>query len=104
MFDGLDYEVMPRRTAEIAVQKAPRKPSAMDWFKAIGPRVVEAITPFQCGAPWTAFADDIQLRRLARLQARIERKERALSELKVERRKIMQCCIRRMRRDRGLDK
>ena len=78
--------------------------TAMDWFRAIGPRVSKVVKPFQGGALWTAYADDAQLRRLARLQARIERKQTTLSELKQERRSIMQCCVKRMRRDRGLDK
>ncbi|UOA14501.1 hypothetical protein [Sulfitobacter dubius] len=89
-------------TVEQLSEKPQRRPSAMDWFKAIGPKVNEAIKPFQCGAPWTEFASDIELRRLARLQARIERKQKALSELKSDRRQIMVRCVRRMRRERGL--
>lgn len=77
--------------------------TAKDWFRIIGPRVVEALRPFQCGAPWTAFASEIELRRLARLQARIDRKERALADMKAERRTIMMRCVRRMRRSRGMN-
>ncbi|MBO9430594.1 MULTISPECIES: hypothetical protein [unclassified Sulfitobacter] len=105
MLDTMDYDLENRCSTvgvEQTASKSPRKPTAMDWFKAIGPKVNEVVKPFQCGAPWTAFASDLELRRLARLQARIERKQAALSELKADRRQIMVRCVRRMRRERGL--
>lgn len=77
--------------------------TARQWLKIIGPRADEELQPFQCGAPWTAFANDIELRRLARLQARIKRRERALAEMKSERGTIMARCIRRMRRSKGMN-
>lgn len=101
MLDSLDYD-LEGKCSTVSVEQPPLKPTAMDWFKAIGPKVNELVKPFQCGAAWTAFASDIELRRLAKLQARIERKQKALSELKADRRQIMVRCVRRMRRERGL--
>lgn len=106
MLDCQGYDIGRECTPETSVQDAPEKAmprTAREWFKAIGPRVSEAIKPFQCGAPWTAFANDIELRRLARIQARIERKKIGMAELTAERGQIMRRCVRRMRRHRGLD-
>lgn len=72
-------------------------------FALIGPRPTPKPTVFQCGAPWTGHASDAELIRLGLVQTRIERRERALKELRAERTKIMMRCVRRMRRDRGLD-
>lgn len=72
-----------------------------ELFKLIGPRIDVPIEPFQSGAPWTEHASDDELRRLARLQARIERKEAALRDLINERQLIMNRNIRRMRRKDG---
>ena len=105
MLDQQDYdlgEVCSTPAVAHDVRSSPKPMTAKDWFKVIGPKVADAIKPFQCGAPWTAFAKDCELRRLARLQARIDRKQRALSELKADRRQIMVRCVRRMRRERGL--
>jgi hypothetical protein len=105
MLDQQDYDLGDMRSTPAVAQVAQSNPkplTAKDWFKVIGPRIADAIKPFQCGAPWTAFAKDCELRRLARLQARIDRKQRALSELKADRRQIMVRCVRRMRRERGL--
>jgi hypothetical protein len=57
--------------------------------------------PFDCGAPWTRQATKAELKRLAKLQMRISIREAALSELKAERKRIMNRCIRRMRRADG---
>jgi len=105
MLDQQYYDLGEVRSTPAVAQDTQSKPkplTAKDWFKVIGPRVGDAIKPFQCGAPWTAFAKDCELRRLARLQARIDRKQRALAELKTNRRQIMVRCVRRMRRERGL--
>ena len=98
------------RTAPSAVQDAPgighnRPPDdeAERWLKLIGPREPEARQPFQCGAPWTGHATEEELRRLARLQVRIEIRQRAVAEMIAERRRIMNRCIRRMRRSDGKD-
>jgi len=74
---------------------------AMRLFEVIGPRTDLEIEPFECGAPWTAFATEEELKRLGTLQARIIRREQALKELKAERKRIMNRNIRRMRRADG---
>jgi hypothetical protein len=43
----------------------------------------------------------MELRRLAKLHVRIERKRAAMKELVGERQRIMNRCIRRMRRSEG---
>lgn len=57
--------------------------------------------PYGLRAAWLRFADAVELRRLAQLQARIERRKRGLADLQAEQRKIMQRCVRRMRRAEG---
>lgn len=52
-------------------------------------------------AAWLCFADELELRRLAKLHIRIEKKKAAMKELVGERQRIMNRCIRRMRRDQG---
>ncbi|MEM7295669.1 MAG: hypothetical protein AAF330_03440 [Pseudomonadota bacterium] len=59
------------------------------------------IEPFGLRAAWLRFANEVELRRLAKLHVRIERKRRALSDMVAERSKIMSRCIRRMRRSQG---
>ena len=54
--------------------------------------------PFGIRAAWLRFANEVELRRLAILQVRIDRRKRALKDLTSERRLIMMRCIRRMRR------
>ena len=50
-----------------------------------GPRT----EPFGLRARWLSFAKEIELRRLAKLQLRIERKQRSLDDLIAERKRIM---------------
>lgn len=57
--------------------------------------------PFGLSAAWLRFANHMELRRLAKLHVRIERKKRSMKDLTDERRKIMMRCIRRMRRQEG---
>lgn len=57
--------------------------------------------PFGLRAAWLRFANEMELRRLAKLHTRIERRKRALRDLEGERRKIMMRCVRRMRRADG---
>lgn len=57
--------------------------------------------PFGIKAAWLKMATDLELRRLAKLHLRIERKRDALKVLTDERRTIMMRCIRRMRRKNG---
>jgi hypothetical protein len=63
-----------------------------------GPPIEE---PFGIKAKWLAFAEMVELRRLAILNVRIERKKSSLKSLTDERRTIMMRCIRRMRRKDG---
>ena len=62
----------------------------------------EPTTPlFGLHAAWLRFADELELRRLATLHLRIERKKASMNVLVAERQRIMNRCIRRMRRDNG---
>lgn len=56
---------------------------------------------FGVGAAWLRFTTAMELRRLATLHVRIERRQRAIDDLMAERRLIMNRCIRRMRRAQG---
>lgn len=60
-----------------------------------------AVEPFGLRAKWLRFAQEIELRRLAVLHLRIERKRANLADLMGERDTIMNRCIRRMRRAEG---
>ena len=62
-----------------------------------GPRV----EPFGLRAAWLRFANELELRRLAKLHMRIERRKRAIEGMVAERKLIMNRCIRRMRRAEG---
>lgn len=57
--------------------------------------------PFGLKALWIHYAKELELRRLAKLHLRIHRKELALQELTGERQRIMNRCIKRMRRASG---
>lgn len=59
--------------------------------------------PFGIDAPWLRHADGAELAQLAKLHGRIERKKRNLSDTISERTRIMNRCIRRMRRAAGKD-
>jgi hypothetical protein len=70
-------------------------------YKVIGPRTATAIEPFECGAPWTAHASETDLKRLGKLQGRINRRAQSDKEDKAERKRIMDKNIKRMRRANG---
>ncbi len=57
--------------------------------------------PFGLRSAWLRFANAVELRRLAKLHMRVKLKERALKEVISERQRIMNRCIRRMRRSEG---
>lgn len=59
--------------------------------------------PLGLGAAWVKFANQRELKKLAKLHARIERKEQSLRDLRKDRSTIMTRCIRRMRRSKGLN-
>lgn len=56
---------------------------------------------FGLRAAWLKFAQVAELRRLAKLHLRIERRKAGLEALVHERQRIMKRCIRRMRRHDG---
>jgi len=57
--------------------------------------------PFGLQSTWLHFANELEVRRLAKLHMRIERKKASLNELVGQRQTIMRRCIRRMRRADG---
>jgi len=61
----------------------------------------EKAEPFGLRVAWLHFANEMELRRLAKLHVRIERRKRGLDDLVGERQRIMNRCIRRMRRSNG---
>jgi hypothetical protein len=63
-----------------------------------GPPISE---PFGISAPWFQFANPDEVERLAKLHVRIERRQMIISDDIGERTKIMNRCIRRMRRAAG---
>lgn len=56
---------------------------------------------FGIGAAWLRFATELELRRLAVLHVRIERKKRALADIRAERDLIARRCEKRMQRTRA---
>lgn len=67
---------------------------------AIGPKKPMKINPFQCGAAWTRYASNKELRELAVNEARIARKKASLAELIKKRQRIMNRNLRRAQRDK----
>ena len=61
------------------------------------------MAPFGIGSNWLRAATDAELRRLAKLHLRIERRKAGLALEVAERQLIMNRCIRRMRRAAGKD-
>jgi hypothetical protein len=57
--------------------------------------------PFGLRAAWLHFASELEIKRLAKLHMRIQRRKRGLDDLVTERQRIMNRCIRRMRRQNG---
>ena len=68
---------------------------------AMGHNGGPAMEPFGLRAAWLRLATELELRRLAKLHLRIERRQQSLNEMIAERRLIMNRCIRRMRRADG---
>lgn len=62
-----------------------------------------SLQPFGIGSNWLRMATDAELRRLAKLHLRIERRKAGLAREIAERQLIMNRCIRRMRREAGKD-
>ena len=57
--------------------------------------------PFGLRSAWLHFANEIEIRHLAKLHGRINRRKQSLDDLITERQLIMNRCIRRMRRKSG---
>jgi hypothetical protein len=57
--------------------------------------------PFGPRSAWLHFANEIEIRHLAKLHGRINRRKESLDDLISERQRIMNRCIRRMRRKNG---
>ncbi|MDO6587355.1 hypothetical protein Q4543_17725 [Salipiger sp. 1_MG-2023] len=57
---------------------------------------------FGLRAKWLRFADERQLRRLAKLHVRIERRKVLIAEDHAERLRIQDCCVKRMERAGGV--
>ncbi|MBN8189521.1 hypothetical protein JF540_22810 [Salipiger thiooxidans] len=55
---------------------------------------------FGLKAKWLRFADERQLRRLAKLHVRIERRKALIADDHAERLRIQDCCVKRMQRER----
>lgn len=58
-------------------------------------------SPSGLKSQWIKHIKEDELERLAKLEARIRMREKALSDMKAERAKIMRRCIRRERRAAG---
>ena len=61
------------------------------------------LIPFGIGSNWLRMATDAELRDLAKMHLRIERRKAGLARLIAARQLIMTRCIRRMRREAGKD-
>lgn len=68
---------------------------------AIGHNGGPTVPLFGLRAAWLRFAKEVELRRLAKLHVRIERKKASMKVLVGERQRIMNRCTRRMRRSSG---
>ncbi|MEM6727837.1 MAG: hypothetical protein AAF618_04995 [Pseudomonadota bacterium] len=77
------------------MERAAQAPAAM------GHNGGPTVELFGLRAAWLRFANEIELRRLAKLHMRIERRKRGIADMAAERRLIMNRCIRRMRRAEG---
>jgi hypothetical protein len=88
-------------TAQIGHNGGPDLAEAI--ARALGPRPPVKPAIFQSGAPWTAYASNDELRRLGCLEGRITRRQQAINDLRAERTKIMMRCVRRMRREQGVE-
>ena len=53
---------------------------------------------FGLKARWLRFAEEVELRRLAKLHLRIERRKKAIASMHAERLRIMDRCVKRMER------
>ena len=73
---------------------------AQRLYELIGPKQKDAPLVFECGADWTNAASEDELREVAKLTAWIDRRERAVRELRARRKVIRDRCIKRRQRAR----
>ena len=92
--DEVPYPVWLKREAERKVEETARA-----LIKAIGPRVV--LNPFRSCGIWVKWANKKELKRLAVLQARADRRRILLGETEAEIRAIAHRCTTRRRRAEG---
>lgn len=76
-------------------------PPAAQAPAGIGHNGGPAVEPFGLRAAWLRFASEVELRQLAKIHLRIERRRLGIAWLVRERQRIMNRCIRRMRRASG---
>ncbi|MGH1414854.1 MAG: hypothetical protein ACRBB0_15305 [Pelagimonas sp.] len=76
--------------------------NARKVLSILDPKIEEPLQPFECGAPWTGWADDADLIAAAKIERRIALRNREIKQLRKTRQKIMMKSIRRMRRAKGL--
>jgi len=72
-------------------------------YQMVGPKKTTPAPTYQCGAPWTGYATDDELKELGKRQARVDMKQAVIDAEKAEMRKTRGRCIKRMRRDQGKD-
>ncbi|WP_152002301.1 hypothetical protein [Roseobacter sp. TSBP12] len=98
MFNSMLAEARQKYCApEVGAQGRKERPAGIGHNA--GPELAKRPEPFGLRAAWLGFANEMELRRLAKLERRIERKKQALQVLVGERQLIMRRCIRRMRRN-----
>lgn len=85
----------------VGVGKMRVAPAAAQERAGIGHNGGPTVEPFGLHAPWLRFATEIELRQLAKIHLRIERRRMGISFLVSDRQRIMNRCIRRMRRASG---
>ncbi|MEX0303094.1 MAG: hypothetical protein AB3N24_11775 [Leisingera sp.] len=64
------------------------------------PKTFEKVDLFGIRAIWLHFANELELRQLAKIHVRIKRRERAIQELKKDQREIAERCKKRSYRAR----
>ena len=72
-------------------------------FALIGPKMPDEPVVFDCGADWTLAANDDELVYVAKIAGRIQRREAAIKEMRRNIKRVRDRCIRRRRRQKGLD-
>lgn len=88
---------------DVGGQSTPENASDLEaerLYRLVGPKPKEVPYAFECGADWTNAATENELREVAKLTGWIERRERAMRELRARRKVIRDRCIKRRQRAR----